>query len=227
VAEGFRAPNLDDLVATNTLVQQVGQDIPTIDLRPENSFNYEVGLKYDLPRFRGQTFVFWTDLRDNIVRTPVAAGLYQRANRDSYLQGVEWSGEYLFEKGWSVYGNFAYVYGQNLVDQIPLSRVPPAQGIVGLRWRERDHRRWFDVYGWLVARQDRLNFQDFTDARIPVGGTPGYQTLNMRAGTALGRHCNHLLSFTLENILDQAYRVHGSGVDGPGFNAVFGYTYTR
>jgi hypothetical protein len=28
-------------------------------------------------------------------------------------------------------------------------------------------------------------------------------------------------------ILNQAYRVHGSGVDGAGFNAIFGYTYTQ
>lgn len=227
VSKGFRAPNLDDLVATNTLVQQAGTDLPTITLEPEHALNYEMGLKLDTPRLRSQAFVFWTDLQNHIVRTPVAAGLFQRANRDSYLNGVEWSGEYLLQQGWSAYGNFAYTYGQNLEDNIPLSRIPPTQGILGLRWRDRSLRSWFDVYAWLVRKQDRLNFQDFTDARIPVGGTPGFQTLNLRAGTTLGDNLDHRLSLALENIFDQAYRVHGSGVDGAGINAIFGYTYVR
>ena len=79
----------------------------------------------------------------------------------------------------------------------------------------------------LVDRADRLNFQDLTDARIPEGGTPGFQTLNVRLGTTLGERRNHTLSLALENIFDQAYRVHGSGVDGPGINAILGYTLRR
>jgi outer membrane receptor protein involved in Fe transport len=227
VSQGFRAPNLDDLVATNTLVQQTAEDIPTAELQPEKSINYEVGLKLDTPRLRSQAFVYWTDLGDNIVRTPVAVGTFQRANRNSYVNGVEWYGEYMLQSNWSLYGNFAYAYGQNLVDQIPLSRIPPTQGILGLRWRDEQHRRWFDIYGWLVAKQDRLNFQDLTDSRIPPDGTPGFQTLNLRAGRTFGEHKNHQVSLALENILNQAYRVHGSGVDGAGFNAIFGYTYTQ
>jgi outer membrane receptor protein involved in Fe transport len=223
ISEGFRAPNLDDLVATNTLVQQAGTDIPSISLQPEHSINYEVGMKWDYRRWHSQLFVFWTDLEDNILRTPVTAGLFQRDNRDSYLNGVEWYGEYLITPRWSAYGNFAYTYGKDLELNIPLSRIPPMQGIAGLRWRDTQHRNWFDIYTWLVDRQDRLNFQDLTDARIPVGGTPGYQTLNLRAGRTLDRCGHHRVSLTLENIFDQAYRVHGSGVDGPGFNAILGY----
>jgi len=226
ISEGFRAPNLDDLVATNTLVQQAGQDVPSIDLGPEHSTSYDLGLKFNGPRIRSQVFVYWIDLEDNILRTPgPAVGLFQRANRDSYLNGVEWAGECLLDAGWSVYGNFAYQYGQNLEDDIPLSRIPPTQGIVGLRWRDEERRNWIDVYAWLVRKQDRLNFQDFTDARIPVGGTPGYQTYNVRVGRTLGVCRNHQVSLTLENLFDEAYRVHGSGVDGAGFNAVCGYTY--
>jgi outer membrane receptor protein involved in Fe transport len=225
ISEGFRAPNLDDLVATNPFVQQAGMDVPTTGLTPEHSYSYDVGLKLDAPRARSQLFVFWLDLEDNILRVPgTTGGLFQRANRDSYLNGVEWAGEYLLDDGWSVYGNFAYVLGDNIEDDIPLSRVPPTQGIAGLRWRERQHRRWFDVYTWMVRRQDRLNFQDFTDARIPVGGTPGFAIVNVRAGTQLGPCDRHQLSLTLENLFDKAYRVHGSGVDGPGFNAILGYT---
>ncbi|MEX0712710.1 MAG: TonB-dependent receptor, partial [Pirellulales bacterium] len=132
VSEGFRAPNLDDLVATNTLVQQAGQDLPSITLGPEHALTYEVGLKLDTPRLRSQAFVFWTELDDNIVRTPVDEGLFQRANHDSSINGAEWYGEYLLTRGWSMYGNVAYTYGVNLVTDSPLSRIPPTQGVLGL-----------------------------------------------------------------------------------------------
>lgn len=224
-SEGFRAPNLDDLVATNTLVQQTGQDIPSLNLLPEHAYTYEVGLKANAPRLRGQLAVFWTDLEDNILRAPGSTGgVFQRTNRDCYINGVEWYGEYLLGAGWSVHGNFAYVLGEDLERNEPMSRIPPTQGIAGFRWREAEHRQWFDLYTWMVRRQDRLNFQDLTDARIPVGGTPGFATLNLRIGTKLGTSDRRTLSLTFENILDKYYRVHGSGVDGAGANAILGYT---
>jgi hemoglobin/transferrin/lactoferrin receptor protein len=223
ISEGFRAPNLDDLVATNPFVQQSGLDLPSIDLNPEHAITYEIGLKIDTPRLRSQAFVFWTDLQDNILRTPVAQAVFQRSNRDSYIQGVEWYGEYLLGGGWSPYANFAYTFGRDRILDQPLSRIPPTQGVLGLRWRDVRHRHWIDLYAWLVRRQDRVNFQDVTDARVGPDGTPAFQTLNLRLGTTLGRGGNHRLIINLENLFDQAYRVHGSGVDGPGFNATLGY----
>ncbi|QGJ71023.1 TonB-dependent receptor [Planctomycetales bacterium 10988] len=229
VSEGFRAPNLDDLVATNPFVQQAGTDTPSLNLVSENSLTYEIGIKSNADRLHSQFFVFWTDLDNNILRNPPGGGnlLFSRSNRDSYIQGVEWSGEYVMDDGWSLYGNFAYIYGQDEVLDMPLSRIPPTQGIAGLRWRARDLSKWFDVYTWMVRRQDRLNFQDLSDARIPEGGTPGFATLNMRMGTRLGRCNNHRISLNLDNITDKAYRVHGSGVDGVGFNAIATYEWIR
>jgi hemoglobin/transferrin/lactoferrin receptor protein len=60
-----------------------------------------------------------------------------------------------------------------------------------------------------------------------VFATPGYGTLNLRAGTTYGEYDQHRVSLVLENITDKYYRVHGSGVDGTGFNAIFGYEYQR
>jgi hemoglobin/transferrin/lactoferrin receptor protein len=226
VSEGFRAPNLDDLTADNTVLQ-TGQDSPSLNVQPEHSINYEVGLKIETPRLRMQVVEFWTDLDNNIQRQNVGGNNFVRANFDSYINGTELTGEYLFEGGWSAYGNFWYIYGRDKVRQEPISRIPPTQGIAGLRWRDECHRSWFDVYTWLVRRQDRYAAQNLTDSRFPVGGTPGYGTLNLRTGTTLGRCDNHRLSLTLENITDKAYRVFGSGVDGPGFNAILGYEHLR
>ncbi len=227
ISEGFRAPNLDDLMANNPNVLQVGQSVPSLGLTPENSINYEVGVKSNFDRLRTQTFVFWTDLQDNIVSITTAKNTFASANQNSFVQGVETNGEYLLNDGWSLYGNFWYTYGVNRVTDSPLSRVPPTQGILGLRWRDPEVRSYFSVYAWMVRRQDRLELvRDITDERIPAGGTPGYATLNMRTGRTFGLHNQHQVSLSLENITDKNYLVHGSGVFGTGFTGRFGYRLT-
>ncbi len=227
ISEGFRAPNLDDLMANNPNVLQAGQSVPSLDLVPERSINYELGIKTNYRRLRSQAFVFWTDIENNIVSIITAPNTFASANQDSFVQGLEMDGEYLLEDGWSFYGNFWHTYGVNRVTDSPLSRVPPTQGILGLRWRERDLRSYFEVYTWMVRRQDRLEqVRDVTDERIPAGGTPGYATLNFRMGRTFGCCDQHHLSLSLENITDKNYLVHGSGVFGTGATARFGYRWT-
>jgi len=227
ISEGFRAPNLDDLMALNPNVLQEGNSVPSLGLRPERSINYELGIKTDYDRLRTQTFVFWTDLQDNIVSINTAVpNTFGSANQDSFVQGVETSGECLLEKGWSLYGNFWYTYGINRVTDSPLSRIPPTQGILGLRWRERHLHSYFEAYTWMVRRQDRLEqVRDITDERIPANGTPGYATLNIRMGRTYGRYDQHRVSLSLENITDKNYLVHGSGVFGTGATARLGYSW--
>ena len=226
ISEGFRAPNLDDLMANNPNVLQVGQSLPSLGLTPEHSINYEVGVKTNYDRLRTQTFVFWTDLQDNIVSITAAPNTFASANQDSFVQGVEFSGEYLLDDCWSLYGNFWYTYGKNLVTQAPLSRVPPTQGILGLRYLFFNDTTNIEIYTWMSDRQDRLDtVRDITDERIPIGGTPGFATLNMRMGRTFGCCDQHRVSLSLENITDQPYQVHGSGVLGTGFTARFGYSW--
>jgi hemoglobin/transferrin/lactoferrin receptor protein len=227
VSEGFRAPNLDDLMANNPNVAQMAASIPSLGLQPEQSINYEIGLKTNHDRLRTQTFVYWLDIGDNIVSVPTATPFtFGSENQDSFVQGVEFDGEYLLDDGWSVYGNFWYTYGRNDVTGSPLSRIPPTQGILGLRWRAMDARSWFSIYTWMVRRQDRLDpVRDTRDERIPAGGTPGYATLNLRAGRAFGYQAQHRVSLSLENVTDKEYLVHGSGVFGTGFSTRFGYSW--
>ncbi len=232
VGEGFRAPSLDELTSVSDNVNE-GIDIPNPDLGPETSINYEVGLKADYERIRAQSFVFWTDLDDLSVREVVGQipdpdslgdtiDLLSRRNVGSaQVQGFELAGEYLFTPQWSTYGNLTYIYGQNATDDEPLSRTPPTQGLICLRWRDRCARNWVEVYGWLVGRQDRLSARDIRDSRIPADGTPGYATLNLRLGSRVGE--SQRVTLGLENITNKAYRVHGSGVDGPGISGHIGY----
>jgi len=225
VSEGFRAPGLDDLTALRATNQ--GVDVPSPGLAPETSWNYELGMKVNYPRLRGQVFGFWTYLDDLIVReragfTVDGTDAFVKKNAgEARVDGVEVAGEYLLDDRWSLYGNYMYIHGRSVTLDEPMSRIPPAQGLIGLRWRNACGDRWFEVFEYLVARQSRLSARDMDDPRIPPGGTPGYHTLNLRTGTLVGD--NGKVSIGLENILDRHYRVHGSGIDAPGITAHLGY----
>ncbi len=132
-----------------------------------------------------------------------------------------------FDRGNLLWGNFAYTYGRIRDTGEPFSRIPPTQGIVGLRWRDNQRMAYIDLFTWLVRRQDRYNSANDSDVRFIPGGTPGYGTLNLRVGRAFGEDQQHRVSLNLENITDKYYRVLGSGVDGPGFNALVGYEFVR
>lgn len=226
ISEGFRAPNLDDLMANNPNVLQDGQSVPSLGLTPENSISYEVGVKTNFERLRTQASVFWLDIQDNIVSITTAPNTFASDNQDSFVQGVEFNGDYLLTDCWDLYGNFWYTYGINEVTAAPLSRIPPMQGILGLRYKDLSRRTYFSVYTWVSDRQDRLDIvRDVTDERIPIGGTPGFATLNTRMGRTFGARRQHQLSLSLENITDKAYLVHGSGVLGTGATARLGYSW--
>jgi len=233
ISEGFRAPLLDELTSVTDNVNE-GVDIPTTDLGPERSLNYEVGLKWDGEWFRGQAFYYWTRIDGLVDRVLVGTDIgdpgdpdddvdfFQRRNvTEVRIDGFELGAEYLLEDGWAVHGNLWYTLGTNATDGEPVSRIPPTQGVIGLRWRDVAHRNWFAIYGWLVARQDRLSARDLRDSRIPDGGTPGYATINIRLGHSFDAGQRVLLN--LENLTDREYRVHGSGVDGAGVSATLGY----
>jgi iron complex outermembrane receptor protein/hemoglobin/transferrin/lactoferrin receptor protein len=62
--------------------------------------------------------------------------------------------------------------------------------------------------------QDRLATSDRSDARIPLGGTPGFVVWDAQVGYRMDPWISAAL--VLENILDNEYRSHGSSVNGAG-----------
>jgi hemoglobin/transferrin/lactoferrin receptor protein len=235
ISQGFRAPNLDDTTAFND-VQSGALDTPAPDLDPETTISFEAGFKFDHPRFGNfQFFYFLTELDEFIARVPTGAtvnglNVFTRDNfSDGRIEGVEGGGEiFLFTDPFiSVYGGFAWTYGvgESLVNgqkrQAPLSRINPAQGRVGLRWRSSNRRYYLEAEGFFVRHQSRLAPSDVGDTqRIPVNGTPGYALYAVRAGVELAPGLR--LSAAAQNLLNKDYRVHGSGSNGPGLNVILG-----
>jgi outer membrane receptor protein involved in Fe transport len=230
VGRGFRAPNLFDLAlvgqrASNRIV------VANLDLRPESVTTYDTGLKAVAGGFTSEFSVFYSDYADRIVTVnPAFAEGAPECPDDgdatttgcAQNQNIAASRYYGFEGGtrWAVTekvtarATLNYTWGDQEQGAVrtPANRVPPLNGLVAVELRPLE---CVTVEPWLfwAGRQERLDPNDLTDTRIHPAGTGGYAVVNLRLGwrpTPATR-----VQLDGSNLLDKAYREHGSGIDGP------------
>ena len=91
--------------------------------------------------------------------------------------------------------------------------VPPMVSPEWLARSRSDPALGFGVVRW-ARLQNRLNPVDENDVRIPAGGTPGWVVGDIRVGYRLDPHL--VFGMVFENVSNEAYRYHGSSVNGPG-----------
>jgi len=239
VSQSFRAPNLADLSRYGGSRSDEIESAAT-GLEPEKFLTYELGVKAQGARYGGSLSYFYTDIEDFITSTPtgrIVDGLREVTKQNSaegYVQGVEVNLDYQLGAGFSMFANAAWLEGE--VDSFPvagssrsvrepMSRIQPVTGTGGLRWTHPGERFWTELSLTVADNADRLSSGDRGDTqRIPPGGTPGYELLNLRAGWNISDHATVLAG--LENILDQSYRVHGSGSNEPGIGVTVGVKLT-
>ncbi|MBU6162784.1 MAG: TonB-dependent receptor, partial [Myxococcales bacterium] len=238
--QGYRAPNLDDLTSR----QQTGPgfQIENAALQPERSLTAELGVQVRSDLVTFDSWVYHTTISDGIARSRREStdcppqtlqcasswSRFQLINTEgaSVVYGAEGGIEVRPVTGLSVRTTIAYAYGEGpntqprpvdsaaeYVERVPLSRVPPLNGTAevmyrhSLGWYAGAAMRW-------ATLQDRLANSDLSDARIPLGGTPGFAVFDVRAGYRMNPWL--VVAVVGENLGDAAYRYHGSSVNGPG-----------
>lgn len=217
---GFRAPNINDLSSFGSF--DSGIEVPTSTLDPERSLTAEAGYKHVSRSVTLNTAVFYNRLFDLITRIPAnfngsstfnGEDVYKKANTaKAYIWGIEADLLWQFAPRWEGYGTFSYAYGQDVSKDEPMRRIPPLNGLAGLRYTHPSGF-WSKADLLFADKQDRLSGGDQSDHRIAAGGTPGWQVMNLTAGYTWNRFDFNL---GLQNLWDEAYRMHGSGVDGYG-----------
>ncbi len=234
-SQSFRAPNVADLsrfAASRTDLIETA----STDLEPEEFVTYEVGLKHQSEILSSGLSLFRTDLSNYITSTPtgrIVDGLREVTKQNSsegYVQGVEFFASYKLGRGFDLFGNVTWLEGEADVFldpetkvgvREPLSRIQPVIGTGGIRWMGPGERFWTELTVTAAGEATQLNTGDRGDTqRIPPGGTPGYTLMDLGFGwiarddvTFYGR---------LDNLLDEAYRAHGSGSNEPGFGGTVG-----
>ncbi|QDV05881.1 Colicin I receptor precursor [Planctomycetes bacterium Poly30] len=245
LAQGFQAPNLEDLANDGDFSN--GIELANPDLDPARSLMGEVGAEVRRASWSGALAVFWTSIDDYIGRRLIDVGdpaisgdeVYLRSNAGEVrLWGVEGSGrtalggarsEYSLETVASWVRGRQYddtpdpMTGEMPLDGVEVRRIPPLHGRIGVRWDDAGGPRRIDHAGlWLdwATAQRQLNPDDVTDPRIDPTGTDGWAVVSFNVSGQLASGVQW--SATLGNLLDKNYRVHGSGFDAPGRSIVLG-----
>ena len=232
LSQGFRAPNLSDLTRLDS-ARSNEIETPVNDLDPENFISAEVGARCQADRFSGEIAAYYTWIKNMIVRTPTGAlvddlqEVTKKNAGDGYLAGIELTLGWQVADDWHLRVMGSWMEGK--VDAYPtsdpvavrdyISRLMPLTGQAAVRWQPVGKSFWLEGVLDAADKADRLSADDKRDTqRIPPGGTPAYAVLTLRGGMALLDSLD--LTVALENITDEDYRIHGSGVNEPGCNLV-------
>lgn len=216
LSSGFRAPNIDDMGTIGIVDFRYEQ--PAYDLKPEQSMNYELGYKFSMGNIQGNLSAYYMDLQQLITRVAEEGQsidgyqVYRKENVEkASIKGFEAMVNWNLWPSLELNSGISYTYGQNKTKGEPLRRIPP------LNARSAATYRYGKVYATaellVAAKQDRLAQGDKSDNRIPQGGTPGWQVVNLYAGLHLSPF---KLTAGIQNLGDEDYRTHGSGINGVG-----------
>jgi outer membrane receptor protein involved in Fe transport len=250
LARGVRAPNLSELARDATFAS--GEELRNPDLDPETSVYGELALERSGASWGAAVALFAQRIEDVVGRVLVDEGapgpgdeVYLRQNiAELELFGLQLRGRALLggaDSPWSAAGGIEWTYGrqdddttdpdtgeQPFADQ-PAQRIPPLHGYLSVQ-RELGARwlRWSELTLHWAFAQTRLAPQDLDDPRIDPNGTDGWITLDLDVGGPIGGEASaSSWSVGLHNLLDEEYRVHGSGIDGPGIGFVVGVRIAR
>jgi outer membrane receptor protein involved in Fe transport len=228
ISSGFRAPNIDDLGALGLV--DFRYEVPAYDLNPERNIHTEFGYRLRTRKIQLEAAAFYMHLSDLIVRvrkgTDSLEGypVYIKTNdQESYIKGFEINGSYEAFPGLIFTAMMASQYGQNLSRNEPMRRIPPTHGLANVKYAKNNWYLAAEIQ-W-ASKQDRLAQGDKDDNRIPKGGTPAWQVVNLHGG--FQAHFVQLRT-TLSNLFNVDYRTHGSGINGMGravtLSAIFSFS---
>jgi len=216
---GYRAPNIDDLGTLG--IVDFRYETPNYGLKPEKSFQYQMGFKFLDKKIKAELFLYRNELYNLIVRNRQGADsiegypIYQKDNVErAYIQGIESSVDYQLNQFFKLQGNITYTFGQNITKNEPARRIPPIFGRLELNYQIKN--LWLNLEWQSAAKQSRLAQGDVDDNRIPDGGTPGWNVFNFNTGYTFKFIS---VDLSIKNLMNVDYRYHGSGINGCGRSA--------
>ena len=215
-SSGYRAPNIDDMGTLG--IVDFRYEVPTGNLHPEKSQHTELGYKFQSKKISGTVAAYYMHLSDLITRIKMDRDtingypVYKKENTEAALiKGFEMELNWQITKYFVLHSGIAYAYGQSLSKQEPLRRIPPFNGRMLGTYR---NSKWFAAAEFQFAsKQNRLAQGDKDDNRIGPGGTQGWQIINLYGGCQFP---SVNINIGLQNLLNEDYRTHGSGINGVG-----------
>ncbi len=231
VNSAYRIPNINDVSSFGLF--DYGIEVPNNNLLPERSINYEVGMKLNTSKIKASVFLFRSNLQNLIDRVKAEYNnaetyngefVYKKENTGkAFIEGVEFEITYAPIKNLIFRKNTTFTYGRNISKNEPMRRIPPLNGAFSILYTPSLLLNIRIEYLY-AFKQNRLSSGDIDDHRIDDNGTPGWNVVNIYSDYDFG-FIN--VGFGINNIFDQEYRMHGSGIDGIGrsFQLIGKYNY--
>jgi len=226
ISSGYRAPNIDDMGTLG--IVDFRYEIPAFNLKPEKNYNSEIGYKMHSKQWKASLALFYNKLNNLITRVKLDSqvidgyAVYKKENvEEASIKGGEVFVQWQLNPHIQINSYVAYNFGKNITKNEPLRRMPPLNGNASIKYAVN---RFYIIpeLGW-ASKQTRLAQGDKEDNRIPNGGTPGWKVFNVFVG-----YQYKSLQFRLsgQNLLNEDYRMHGSGINGVGRSVLMSYTYS-
>lgn len=232
IARGFRAPNIFDM---GTLGERPGNrfNIPNPALDSEHVTQFDAGVRHQTNRSRTELIFYQLNYKDRItsvltgMQTPDGRDIVQSRNlAEADIRGVEAAAELELSDNMALDAMLNYSYGEEKDGgsaAVPADRIPPLNGRLGLRYVPNEDLT-IEPFIVFADSQTRLSPRDVRDVRIDPTGTSGWVTANIRASWQADERWR--LSAAFENLFDEQYRHHGSGLDAVGRNLTLSFEAT-
>ena len=235
LSTGFRVPNVDDL-AKVFAPPSGGVIVPNVDLKPEKTINYELGVTKNFNNnTRLENVVYYTTFldiavidkfkyngNDSILYDEVLSQVYANQNKDkAYLYGFSSNLISQLNNHFVMKIGINYTYGRVKTENTdaPLDHIPPFMGHMSLRYFNNKFSSEFIVNynGWKKLK-DYGSGEDNPQYATQLG-MPAWITANFRVSYKMHKSVD--LQAGIDNVFDTQYRTFASGINAPGRN-IFG-----
>ena len=210
----FRAPAIEELFAEGPHLAAYSYEVGNAELNEETGYGVEFNLDFASSRFSTTLSVFRNEFDGYIFATDtgeiqIGAGsegflpLYRYVGQDALMMGAEIVGSWQLSNSLAAEGFVSYVEGTLTETNMPLPRIPPLTGRLGLEYVRGSLR--YTAATRAAAEQVRLGaFEE---------PTPGYVLFD--AGiewTLLAGSFFHSVTLRVDNIADTEYYNHLSRI---------------
>ncbi|MEM7107140.1 MAG: TonB-dependent receptor [Bacteroidota bacterium] len=237
---GFRAPNVDDVgkvfeIDENDII------VPNQNLKPETSYNTELGWSGSKNSFTWRFTTFFTYLNDAIVRGPFQINgqdsiqiegatrrIFAQTNvGEALIFGGSLALYYQLSKRIQANLNITETAGEERSSKQPLRHTTPVFGRFSIRYEHKKNNvELFTEFNGNRFRDDipltEIESKPYLYAahssNASQDGSPGWVTLNVRIRHQLSK--NLVITSAIENIFDTHYRPYSSGISAPGRNFI-------
>lgn len=235
VSTGFRVPNVDDL-AKVFAPPSGGVIVPNVDLKPEKTINYELGVtKIFNNKTRLESAVYYTSFidiavvdkfkyngLDSILYDGTLSQVYANQNKDkAYLYGFSSNLISQMNDQFTIKLGINYTYGRVKTEatDVPLDHIPPFMGHMAIMYSNKNFSSDFIINynGWKKLK-DYGSGEDNPQYATP-DGMPAWMVANFRVSYKVHKFLT--LQAGVDNIFDTQYRTFASGINAPGRN-IFG-----